>query len=282
MNYKRDDALVSTDWLAGHLDDADLKVVDGSWYLPAEKRDPKAEYAEAHLPGAVYFDIDAVADAASPLPHMFPSAEVFQQAVGTLGIANGDRVVCYDGGSMTAAGRVWWMFRAFGHQRVSILNGGSGKWRREGRPMTAELPEVVGQAYNATFDARLVRSVEEVLAIAADGAEQIIDARSAGRFDGTAPEPRAGLRSGHMPGACNLPYNDLLADDGTLKDADELAGLFEKSGIGLDKPVVASCGSGVSATVLLLGLHVLGHEGGSLYDGSWSEWGSREDTPVVR
>jgi thiosulfate/3-mercaptopyruvate sulfurtransferase len=281
MNYEREDTLVSTEWLADNLGQARLVVVDGSWYLPAEKRDPKAEYAAGHIPGAVYFDIDTIADTTSPLPHMFPSAESFAQAVGRLGIANTDRIVCYDGGSMSAAGRVWWMFRAFGHGRVAILNGGSGKWRREGRAVTAALPDPAPQAYEARLDPALVRSVEDVLAIAADGAEQILDARSAGRFQGTAPEPRAGLRSGHMPGASNLPYTDLLAEDGTMRPTDELTTLFAASGINLEEPVVCSCGSGVSATVLLLGLYLLGHEGGSLYDGSWSEWGSREDTPVV-
>lgn len=281
MNYERGDALVSTDWLAENSGRAGLVVVDGSWYMPAEKRDPKVEYGEAHIPGAVYFDIDTIADTTSPLPHMLPSPERFAGAVGELGIANADRIVCYDGGSMTAAGRVWWMFRAFGHDRVAILNGGSGKWRREGRALTAELPKVTAQAYEARLEPALVRSLEEVLEIAAAGAEQILDARSAGRFQGTAPEPRAGLRSGHMPGAFNLPYTDLLAEDGTLKPSAELAALFGASGISLDKPVVCSCGSGVSATVALLGLYLLGHEGGSIYDGSWSEWGSREDTPVV-
>ncbi len=281
MSYERGDALISTAWLAEHLDDDELVVVDGSWYLPAEKRDPKAEYAEAHIPGAVYFDIDTIADDTSSLPHMFPSPERFASAVGELGVANTDLVVCYDGGSMTAAGRVWWMFRAFGHDRVAILNGGSGKWRREDRPMTAALPEVAARTYVARLNPALVRSVEEMVEIAANGSEQILDARSAGRFQGTAAEPRAGLRSGHMPGAYNLPYTDFLAEDGTLKPTGDLMALLGASGIDLEKPVVCSCGSGVSATVLLLGLYVLGHEGGSLYDGSWSEWGSRDDTPVV-
>ena len=281
MSYSRDDALVSTGWLAERLGSPGLKVVDGSWYLPAEARDPKAEYAEAHIPGAVYFDIDAIADTANPLPHMFPSAEAFAAAVGGLGIANADRVVVYDGGSMSAAGRVWWMFRAFGHENIAILNGGAGKWRAEGRPWTDAPAAAAATSFEARYQAALVRSVEDVLGAVEAGDKQILDARSAGRFQGSAPEPRAGLRGGHMPGACNLPYTDLVAENGTMRPADELRALFEASGISLERPVIASCGSGVSATVLLLGLHLLGHRGGALYDGSWSEWGSRQDTPVV-
>jgi thiosulfate/3-mercaptopyruvate sulfurtransferase len=281
MDYSRTDALVSTEWLGQHLDEPGLKVIDGSWYLPAETRDPKAEYAAGHIPGAVYFDIDAVADTSNPLPHMFPAPALFEAAVGGLGIANADRIVVYDGGSMSAAGRVWWMFRAFGHDRIAMLNGGARKWRAEGRPWTAAASDVVPARFQARYRPALVRSVEDVLgAIEAKG-EQILDARSAGRFQGSVPEPRAGLRGGHMPGACNLPYTELLAADGSMRPAAELKALFEQSGIDLGRPVIASCGSGVSATVLLLGLHLLGHDGGTLYDGSWSEWGSRPDTPVV-
>lgn len=282
MSYPREDALVATAWLAEHLGEPDLKVIDGSWYLPAENRDPKAEYAEAHISGAVYFDIDTIANTSSPLPHMFPDPAVFAAAVGALGISNDDRVVCYDGGNMSAAGRVWWMFRAFGHDAAAVLNGGARKWRREGRPMTDAPTKIVTGSFTARYNAALVRSVADVLsAVSSRTDEQILDARSAGRFAGTAPEPRAGLRSGHMPGARNLPFTDLIAEDGTLKPAEELSALFRQSGISLDRPVIASCGSGVSATVLLLGLHVLGHQEGSLYDGSWAEWGSRQDTPVV-
>jgi thiosulfate/3-mercaptopyruvate sulfurtransferase len=281
MPNVRDDAVVSTAWLGEHLGEPGLKVIDGSWYMPAEKRHPKAEYAAGHIPDAVYFDIDKIADTANPLPHMFPAPEVFGAAVGALGISNSDKLVAYDGGSMSAAGRVWWMFRAFGHERVAILNGGSRKWRAEGRPWTAAATAATQAVFKTRFQPALVRSAQEVLGVVERGGEQILDARSAGRFAGTAPEPRAGLRGGHMPGARNLPYTDLLAADGTLKPAEELKALFERSGIGLDKPVIASCGSGVSATVLLLGLYLLGHDGGTLYDGSWSEWGSRRDTPVV-
>jgi thiosulfate/3-mercaptopyruvate sulfurtransferase len=273
--------LATTEWLAAHLGDAGVKLVDGSWYLPAEQRDPKAEYVEGHLPGAVYFDIDAISDTASPLSHMFPDASTFADAVGALDIADDDHVICYDGGSMSAAGRVWWMFRAFGHEAVQVLDGGARKWRAEGRAWTAEPVTPAPRTYRGSGPARGVRALEDVLGVIERGGEQILDARTAARFAGTAPEPRAGMRSGHMPGAYNLPYTDLLAADGTLLAADLLAAKFEASGIDLQHPVITSCGSGVSATVLLLGLEVLGRPG-TLYDGSWSEWGGREDTPVAR
>ena len=280
MSGKDSGLLVSSDWLAAHLDDDDVKVVDGSWYLPAEKRDPRAEYVAAHIPGAVFFDIDGVSDTSNPLPHMFPDTDKFANEVGKLGITNGDRVVAYDGGTMAAAGRVWWMFRAFGHERVSILNGGTGKWRAENRPLEADAPEMVASQYSARFNPGLVRSVDDVFSIIESGREQILDARSSGRFTATEPEPREGMRAGHMPGAFNLPYADLLAEDGTLRPAEELRVCFAKCGVDLGQPIVTSCGSGISATVLLLGLHLLGHAKNALYDGSWTEWGGRADTPI--
>lgn len=273
--------LVSTQWLADHLSDPDVRVLDGSFYLPAEQRDNKAEFAAAHIPGAAFFDIDAIADSSSDLPHMFPSEAVFAAAAGHLGIGNGDRVVCYDGGKMTGAGRVWWMFRAFGHDNVAILDGGMTKWRAENRPTESGAATPSPKTYEARFAPDMVRLREDVLAIIEAGDRQLLDARSAGRFSGSEPEPRAGMRSGHMPGALNLPYTQLVATDGTLKPEAELRAAFEAAGVDFDRPVVTTCGSGVSATVLLLGLHVLGHEKLSLYDGSWSEWGSRDDTPVV-
>ena len=282
MSGNLGDPLVSTEWLGENLDRDDLKVVDGSWYLPAENRDPKAEYADAHIRGAVYFDIDAISDTASSLPHMFPSADFFAGEVGKLGISNGDTVVCYDGGKMSAAGRAWWMFRAFGHTNVAVLDGGFGKWRAEGRPVDGGWPEPAQTTFTASTPGRVVRDVEEMLRLTGgEATEQILDARAAGRFNGTQPEPRAGMRSGHMPGAFNLPYTDLLAADGTMRPVAELRALFERAGIDTAKPVVTSCGSGVSATVLLLGLRLLGNTESALYDGSWSEWGSRQDTPVV-
>jgi len=281
MQSRRAETLIATEALHQLLGQTNVKVVDASWYMPAEKRDPHKEYAEGHIPGAAYFDIDVIADRSIPLPHMFPGAELFAAEVGKLGIANDDRVVCYDGGKMTAAGRAWWMFRAFGHKRVQILDGGFAKWRAENRPVEEKSRPVEPTHYRATFEPSLVRNVEDMLRLAGDGSEQILDARSAGRFAGTEPEPRAGLRSGHMPGARNLPYPELLNPDGTLKSDLDLATALRAAGIDPEGPVVASCGSGVSATVPLLALHVLGADRLALYDGSWSEWGGRSDTPVV-
>ena len=273
--------LVSTAWLADNLNAPDLRVIDGSFYLPAENRSPRGEYDAAHIPGAVFFDIDGICDTDSPLPHMFPSAAKFANDVGQLGIANDHRIVCYDGGKMTGACRVWWMFRAFGHDKVAVLDGGMSKWRADGYAVTEQPPAARPTSFAAEFNPGMVRSVDEVLALIGRADEQILDARSAGRFTGREPEPREGMRSGHMPGAFNLPYPDLLNSDGTLKPASELQKLFRAAGINDRAPVVTSCGSGISAALLLLGLHMIGRGDISLYDGSWSEWGSRADTPVV-
>lgn len=280
MSDRTENVLVSSGWLATHLKDPDVKIVDGSWYMAAENRNPHVEHAAARIPGAVYFDIDAISDTSNPLPHMFPDADTFAAAVSELGIANGDHVVTYDGGSMAAAGRVWWMFRAFGHERVSVLDGGMRKWRADGGAVDSGTADPAPTSYTARLNSELVRSLDNVLSLIKDRREQILDARSSGRFTAVEQEPRAGMRSGHMPGAYNLPYLDLLAEDGTMRPIDELKSHFAKSGIDLNKPIVTSCGSGVSATVLLLGLHLLGHEQNALYDGSWTEWGGRPDTPI--
>jgi thiosulfate/3-mercaptopyruvate sulfurtransferase len=274
--------LVSTDWLAANLGAPGVKVLDCSWYLPTEKRDPHAEHRQAHIPGAVYFDIDRIADASIPLPHMWPSAETFETEVSALGVGNGDHVICYDGGMATAACRAWWMFRGFGHDRVSVLNGGFKRWQAEGRPVEAGVNSPARTTFKATPRPLMVRLREHVMElVGGNGATQILDARSRGRFTGQEPEPRPGMRSGHMPGALNLPYTELLDSDGRFRSADEIAEAFKAAGVDLARPVVTSCGSGVSATVLLMGLHLAGHQTGTLYDGSWSEWGSRQDTPVV-
>ena len=280
MSDRTENVLVPSSWLAAHLNDADVKIVDGSWYMVAENRDPQVEHSAARIPGAVYFDIDGISDTSNPLPHMFPNANTFASEVSKLGIANSDHVITYDGGSMAAAGRVWWMFRAFGHERVSVLDGGMRNWRADGGAVDSGTADPAPTSYTARLDSKLVRSLDDVLSLIEDRREQILDARSTGRFTAAEPEPRAGMHSGHMPGAYNLPYLDLLAEDGTMHPIAELKSHFAESGIDLSKPIVTSCGSGVSTTVLLLGLHLLGHETNALYDGSWTEWGGRPDTPI--
>jgi thiosulfate/3-mercaptopyruvate sulfurtransferase len=274
------DPVVTTEWLAKHLGEPDLRVLDGSWHMPQLKRDPRAEFAAAHVPGAVFFDIDAIADHSTSLPHMLPGAETFAAAVGALGIGTGDRVVVYDVRGVVSAARVWWTFRAFGHDAVAVLDGGLKKWRAEGRPVESGEPAPAARAFAARPRPELVRDLEAVRANLGSRAAQVLDARSAGRFAGTEPEPRAGLRGGHIPGSLNLPYEALYRPDGTLKAPDELGAAVRAAGVDLGRPIVTTCGSGVTASVLALGLYLLGRRDVAVYDGSWSEWGGRSDTPV--
>jgi thiosulfate/3-mercaptopyruvate sulfurtransferase len=282
MSDRAHDALVTTGWLAEHLGDDDVRVVDGSWHLPAAKRDARAEFAAGHVPGAVFFDIDAIADGDTSLPHMLPSPEKFARAVGALGIGDGDRVVVYDASAMRSAARVWWTFRAFGHDDVAVLDGGLAKWRAEGRPITAAAPSPIGRRFTARLRASLVRDLEAVRANLGSRVAQVVDARSPGRFVGAEPEPRPGVRGGHIPGSVNLPFDRLYAADGTLLPAPSLRDAFAKAGVDLGRPAIATCGSGVTAAGLALGLHVLGHSDVAVYDGSWTEWGGRDDTPIER
>ncbi len=274
------DSVVTTEWLAEHLGAPDLRVVDGTWHMPHLGRDPRAEFEAAHVPGAVFFDIDAIADQGTPLPHMLPTATQFAAAVAALGIGSGDRVVAYDVRGVVSAARVWWTFRAFGHDAVAVLDGGLRKWRAEGRPVESGAGKPAPRVFSARPRPELVRDLDAMRANIASHAAQVLDARSAGRFAGTEPEPRAGLRGGHIPGSRNLPYETLYRPDGTLKAPDELGRAVAAAGIDLARPIVTSCGSGVTASVLALALYVLGRRDVAVYDGSWSEWGARSDTPI--
>ncbi|WP_119418978.1 3-mercaptopyruvate sulfurtransferase [Desertibaculum subflavum] len=279
--FANPDALVTTAWLAERLNAPDVRIVDASWYMPAQKRDPRAEYNAEHIPGAVFFDIDDIAEKPSDLPHMLPSPEKFASRVRKLGLGDGSRIVIYDGsGQMIASARAWWMFRAFGHKDVAILEGGLPKWKREGRPVDDLAPMPRERHFTARLDSTLVRDLEQMQAIVKSGREQVLDARSEGRFRATEAEPRAGLRGGRIPGSQNLPYGALFTADGTLLPAETLKAKFRAAGIDLAKPVAATCGSGVSACVLVFTLHLLGHRQFAVYDGSWTEWGGRSDTPV--
>jgi thiosulfate/3-mercaptopyruvate sulfurtransferase len=274
------DSLVTTEWLAKHLGAPDLRIVDGTWHMPQLKRDARAEFAAAHVPGAVFFDIDAIADHATPLPHMLPGPEAFAVAAGALGIGSGDRVVVYDVRGVVSAARVWWTFRVFGHDAVAVLDGGFRKWQAEGRPVESGIPSPAPRVFTARYRPELVRDLAAMRANLASRSAQVLDARSAGRFAGTEPEPRAGLRGGHIPGSLNLPYETLYRPDGALRPPDELASAVRAAGVDLDRPVVTTCGSGVTASVLALALFLLGRRDVAVYDGSWSEWGGRADTPV--
>ncbi|MGY3447796.1 3-mercaptopyruvate sulfurtransferase [Bradyrhizobium sp. USDA 4353] len=276
------DPLVTTDWLAAHLGDPKVKVLDATFKMPGVLPLPKDDYLKAHIPGAVFFDVDEVSDHSNPLPHMYPSAEQFGRDAARLGVSNGDTVVVYDAGGWVAAPRAWWMFLSFGHTDVRVLDGGLKRWIAEGRPVdSGQVTPALGN-YQAMFDAARVRKIEQMVANLAGNAEQVIDARQAPRFAGEVAEPRAGLRSGHIPGSRNLPYAELFdAATGVMKPLDELRQAFGAAGVDLGRPIVTSCGSGVSAAVLTLALYRLGIRDTALYDGSWSEWGVENGPPVA-
>ena len=277
----RADSLVSTSWLAEHLDSPDVRVVDGSWYLPTDNRDPRAEYADRHVAGAVFFDIDGISDSDSALPHMLPAPEKFSSRVRKLGLGDGVRIVIYDGGNMMGAARVWWMFRYFGHDDIAVLDGGLAKWLAEERPVDDEPVLPRERHFTARMNSFLVRDRAQMLDNLEHGHEQVVDARSAGRFTGDEQEIRPGLRGGHIPDSVNVPYASLLRDDGTVRDDTEIRAAFEAGGVDLRKPVVTTCGSGISACFLALALDLVGAHNTAVYDGSWADWGSRRDTPVA-
>ena len=275
------DPLVSTAWLAEHLDAPDVRIIDASLFMPGDPRDPRAEYALVHIPGAVFFDVEEIVDETSDLPHMLPSAVKFASRMRRLGIGDGARLVIYDSQGFFSAPRVWWTFRAMGHEDVVVLDGGLPKWIAEGRPVEDGVPPPRERHFTARYRNDLVRDQAQVRRALGSGKEQLVDARSAARFRGEAPEPRAGLRSGHMPGAFNVPFQQLIAPDGTMKPAEQLKAVFEAAGLDLARPIVTTCGSGVTAAILSLALARLGHDRNALYDGSWSEWGLPGDTEVV-
>ncbi len=265
--------LVSTAWLAQHLKDPDLRVLDASLYLPEAGRDARAEYDAAHIPGARFFDIDDVSDSRSELPHMAPPVEKFMSRLRAMGVGDGHQIVVYDGAGLLSAARVWWLFRLMGQTDVAVLDGGFPKWQAEGHEVEDMPPVVRDRHMTVRFQNHLVRDVTQVAAASKLGDHAIVDARAAARFRGEAPEPREGLRKGHVPGSRNVPYTDLLNPDKTMKDPAACRVVFEAAGVDLAKPIITTCGSGVTAAILALALERIGHHQWSLYDGSWAEWG---------
>jgi thiosulfate/3-mercaptopyruvate sulfurtransferase len=273
--------LVSTDWLEAHLKDPDLRVLDASWYLPTAGRDPKAEYAKAHIPGARFFDIDDIADSRSSLPHMVPPPEKFISRMRAMGIGDGHQVVVYDTAGVFSAPRVWWTFRLMGKHDIAVLDGGFPKWLAEGCPVE-DMPPILRERHiTVQRHAELVKNVTQVAAASKLGDHEIIDARAPGRFAGVDPEPRPGLRVGHIPGSKNVHFATLLNPDGTMKSPEALRQVFEAAGVDLKKPAITTCGSGVNAAILALALELVGHRNHAVYDGSWAEWGMYNDLRVA-
>src|SRR3954471_9644679 len=282
MTSSTDDPLVSTDWLSARLDDPKLRIIDASYKMPGVLPLPSDDYLRGHIPGAVFFDVGAIADPNDARPHMYPDAEQFARDVSALGISSDDTVVAYDSGAWVAAPRAWWMFLSFGHRNVKVLDGGLKKWEAEGRPTHSGKAAPKPGKFQAKLDPDFVRSKQQLVGNLHTHAEQLIDARPRARFEGTVAEPRPGLRGGHIPGSRNIPYAELFdAKTGAMKPLDDLRQIFSGAGVDMTRPIVTTCGSGVSAAVLTLALYRLGVRGTPLYDGSWSEWGLPEGPPVA-
>ncbi len=281
MSYENPEALVTTDWLANHLDAPDVCIVDASWHMPNANRNARAEFDETRIPGAVYFDIDEIKDDGNPLPHMLPSPEKFSSRMRKMGLGDGNRIVVYDSTGVSAAARVWWMFRVFGHEDVAVLDGGLQKWLAEERPVTGGPVESRERHFTARVNTTLARDYAQMRAIVDGRAEQVLDARSPGRFDATDPEPRPELPGGHMPGSLNVPFPKVMDfTSKTMLPADAIRRAFEDAGVDTAKPMVTSCGSGVTAAILTLALYLIGHERVAMFDGSWTEWASNPDSPI--
>ena len=280
MSVNDPKTLVSTDWLAAHLSDPDLRVLDGSWYLPDMKRDPKAEYDAEHIPGARFFDIDEISDHSSALPHMVPPVEKFISSMRKMGVGDGHQVVVYDGEGLFSAARVWWLFKLMGQNDVAVLDGGFPKWKLEDHPISDVVPIIRDRHMMARRQNHLVKDVTQVASASKLGDYEIIDARSASRFRGDEAEPREGLRSGHIPGSKNVFFKTLLKKDGTMKEPKDIRKSFIEAGVDLDKPAITTCGSGITAAILSLALNLIQKTDHSLYDGSWTEWGQFSTLPI--